>query len=97
MSHHLHPEEGPMKKSMHSGLFALAVAVVFSFVSAAVAFHCPQDMAKIDAAMQTAQLSDADKAKVMEYRKAGEDAHNAGRHQESVDTLAKAMDILKIK
>lgn len=62
----------------------------------AFAFHCPADMAKIDAAMRTAQLSAGDKAKVQEYRKSGEDLHKAGKHQESVDTLAKAMAILKI-
>lgn len=63
----------------------------------AYAFHCPQDMAKIDAAMKTAQLSPADKAKVETYRKEGEALHKAGKHQESVDTLAKAMAILNTK
>lgn len=73
---------------------ALALALT---TGPALAFHCPADMAKIDTAMRTAQLSAADKTKVQEYRKAGEDLHKAGKHQESVDTLAKAMAILKIK
>jgi hypothetical protein len=86
-----------MHKMTHAGLGAFAFAAALATVPAALAFQCPQDMAKIDAALRTAQLSDADKAKVTEYRQAGEEAHRAGRHQESVDTLAKAMEILKIK
>lgn len=63
----------------------------------ALASQCPKDMAKIDAAMKTAKLSAADKATVEKYRKDGEAQHKAGNHKESVDTLAKAMAILKIK
>lgn len=73
-----------------------ALALSFS-AGSAFAFHCPADMAKIDAAMKTATLSAADKTKVEGYRKEGEALHKAGKHQESVDTLAKAMAILKIK
>jgi hypothetical protein len=72
-------------------LFAAILAVS---TSPAFAFQCPGDMAKIDAALQTAQLSDADKAKVMELRTKGEELHSAGQHQESVDTLAEALQIL---
>jgi len=72
-------------------LFAAILAVS---TSPAFAFQCPGDMAKIDAALQTAQLSDADKAKVTELRAKGEELHSAGQHQESVDTLAEAMKIL---
>ena len=72
-------------------LFAAILAVS---TSPAFAFQCPGDMAKIDAALQTAQLSDADKAKVMELRAKGEEFHSAGQHQESVDTLAQALKIL---
>lgn len=62
----------------------------------AYAFHCPQDMAKIDAALQTAQLSDADKAKVTALRAKGEEQHKAGDHAAAVATLAEAMKILGI-
>ena len=71
------------------------LALTFS-AGSAFAFHCPQDMAKIDAAMKTAKLSPSDKAKVQAYRKQGEAYHKAGKHQQSVDTLAKAMQILHI-
>lgn len=65
--------------------------------SAAFAFHCPADMKKIDAALaKNPKLSSAQMAEVKKYRAEGESLHKAGKHQESVDTLAKAMKILKI-
>ena len=65
---------------------------------AALAFHCPADMKKIDAAMaKNPKLSAAQTADVKKYRAEGEALHKAGNHQESVDTLAKAMKILDIK
>ena len=73
----------------------LAAILVVSSMPA-FAFQCPGDIAKIDAALQTAQLSDADKAKVTELRNKGEELHAAGQHQESVDTLAEALKILGI-
>jgi uncharacterized protein len=74
---------------------ALAAAMLFS--SAAFAFHCPADMKAIDDAMaKNPKLSEADAKAVKQYRADGEAAHKAGKHQESVDTLAKAMKILKI-
>jgi len=75
----------------------LMIATVFAaFVTPALAFQCPGDMAKIDAALETAELSEADMAKVMELRARGEELHSAGQHQQSVDTLAEAMEILGI-
>ncbi len=66
--------------------------------NAAFAFHCPADMKKIDAALaKNPKLSAAQMSEVKKYRAEGESLHNAGKHQESVDTLAKAMKILNIK
>jgi hypothetical protein len=66
--------------------------------AAALAFHCPQDMAKIDAALaKNPKLSAQQMSDVKKYRAEGEALHKAGKHQESVDTLAKAMQILNIK
>ena len=79
-----------------SRVIVAVLALAFS-AGSAFAFHCPKDMAKIDAAMKTAKLSSSDKAKVQAYRKQGEALHKAGKHQQSVDTLAKAMAILHIK
>ncbi len=65
--------------------------------SAAYAFHCPADMKKIDAAMaKSPKLSAAQMTDVKKYRTEGEALHKAGKHQNSVDTLAKAMKILGI-
>jgi len=66
--------------------------------STAYAFHCPADMKKIDAAMaKNPKLSAAQMADVKKYRAEGEALHKAGKHQDSVDTLAKAMKILDVK
>jgi hypothetical protein len=66
--------------------------------SVALAFHCPADMKKIDDALaKKPKLSNAQMAEVMLYRSDGEALHKAGKHQDSVDTLAKAMKILNIK
>ena len=72
------------------------VAVLFS--TSVWAFHCPADMAKIDAALaQQPSLSEAQLAEVKKLRAEGETLHKAGKHQQSVDTLAKAMKLLKIE
>ena len=64
--------------------------------STAFAFHCPADMKAIDAALPKAKLTDAQTAEVKKYRAEGETLHKAGKHQESVDALAKARKLLKI-
>jgi hypothetical protein len=73
------------------------IAIAALVAAPAFAFHCPADMAKIDAALaKNPQLSAADMAAVKKLRADGEALHKAGKHQESVDTLAKAMKLLKI-
>jgi uncharacterized protein len=75
---------------------ALATALLFS--TAALAFHCPKDMKAIDDAMaKNPKLTAAQMKEVKEHRAKGEELHKAGKHQESVDELAKAMKILNIK
>jgi len=75
---------------------ALSVALL-AFSASALAFHCPADMKKIDAALaKNPQLSKTQMDEVKKLRAEGEALHKAGKHQESVDTLAKAMQILKI-
>ena len=77
----------------------LALLAALAFASAsALAFHCPADMRKIDEAMaKNPKLSAQQKNDVKKYRADGEALHKAGKHQESVDTLAKAMKILNVK
>ena len=76
---------------------ALLATLVLASASA-FAFHCPADMKKIDEAMaKSPKLSAAQASEVKKARADGEALHKAGKHQESVDTLAKAMKILNIK
>ena len=73
----------------------LVAALAFS--GSALAFHCPADMKKIDAAMAANPKLSADQmTEVKKLRTDGEALHKAGKHQDSVDTLSKAMKILGI-
>lgn len=76
----------------------LAVLLATLFVSAsALAFHCPADMKKIDDALaKSPKLSAEQMSEVKKLRADGETLHKAGKHQESVDTLGKAMKILGV-
>jgi len=75
---------------------AIFAALMLASVSA-FAFHCPADMKKIDAALsKNPKLTAQQTADVKKFRADGETLHKAGKHQESVDTLAKAMKILGI-
>lgn len=80
-------------------LTATVIATALLFASStALAFHCPADMKKIDDAMsKNPKLSAEQMADVKKFRAEGEVFHKAGKHQESVDTLAKAMKILDVK
>lgn len=74
--------------------FALAVAMIFAS-GTAFAFHCPKDMKEIDDALaKKPKLSAAQMKDVTKLRADGEASHKAGKHQESVDSLAKAKGIL---
>ena len=75
---------------------SLALALSLAGAGPAFARRCPQDMAAIDKAMQTAQLSASEKQQVMDLRRRGEDAHKAGNHPESERLLDQAKRILKI-
>ena len=80
---------------MHGILLAAGLALASG---GAAAFHCPADMKKIDDALaKNPKLSEAQMSEVRKYRAEGEAFHKAGKHQDSVDTLAKAMGILGAK
>jgi len=75
-----------------------AIFAAAMFAGTAFAFHCPQDMKKIDDALaKNPKITTAQVDEVKKYRTDGEALHKAGKHQESVDTLAKAMKILDVK
>lgn len=76
-------------------LFAAALLAIAS--GGAFAMHCPMDMKAIDEALAKKPSLSADQmAEVTRLRADGEALHKAGKHQESVDTLAKARKILGI-
>ena len=80
-------------------LRVLAAAATLTLISTtAFAFHCPADMKKIDAALAAnPKLSSTDMTEVKRLRADGETLHKQGKHQESVDTLGKAMKMLNVK
>ena len=75
----------------------LTLAAALAFATPAFASQCPGDIAKIDAAMQAANLSEADLAEVTAFRATGEQQHASGNHAASIETLAKAKKILTIE
>jgi hypothetical protein len=76
-------------------LVLLLVGLIFA--GTALAFHCPMDMKKIDDALAAGPAISAERlAEVKQLRAEGETLHKEGKHQESVDTLAKAMTLLGI-
>ena len=80
-----------IKQSLLAAVLALLSATAF-------AFHCPQEMKKIDDALAAnPKLSASQLAEVKKLRAEGEALHKAGKHQESLDTLSKAEAILKIQ
>ncbi len=75
----------------------LTATALFMLATPAFADHCPKDMKAIDAALENANLSEDQLAEVKELREQGEELHNAGEHDESVETLHEAMEILGLK
>ncbi|HCJ30143.1 MAG TPA: hypothetical protein DHV63_12815 [Pseudomonas sp.] len=74
--------------------------IVLSIAAAVVsmplwAMHCPMDMAKIDEQLKTNPPSDpAILARVKALRAEGEKLHNAGDHEQSLEVLGEAQELL---
>jgi uncharacterized protein YneF (UPF0154 family) len=80
---------------LNTAIVAISLALASG---AAFGMHCPADMKKIDEALaKKPTLTEAQMAEVKKQRAEGEALHKAGKHQESVDTLGKAMKTLNIK
>lgn len=78
-------------------MLATAIALVL-FSAPAFAFHCTKDIAQIDAALAAGpNLGTEQIAEVQALRDKGESLHKSGKHGKAVATLAKALDILKVK
>lgn len=78
---------------MRSLILALSLIVM---PAAALANQCPGMMAEIDAALPSANLTEDQRASVMELRTRGEQEHQAGDHAASEATLAEAKEMLGI-
>lgn len=74
-------------------VFAAGLALAF-LATPAFAKECPKLWAQVDEAMKTATLADADKAKVEELRKKGEEQHKTGDHAGSEASLNEALEML---
>ncbi len=72
----------------------IVAAAAFAFTGPALAGQCPALVQQIDAALETATVTDEEKAKVMELRESGEAAHAAGDHAKSEADLNEALAIL---
>ena len=77
-------------------IISLAVALTLAAAGPALARRCPMEIAAIDRALPTAQLSAAEKQRVMELRNQGDTAHKAGNHPESERLLDEAKRMLKL-
>jgi hypothetical protein len=79
---------------MRQSLVLIAGVVL---AASAWAHNCPNEMKAIDAKLAThPSLSKAQMEKVMELRKSGEEAHKAGKHDQSMKDLGEAKKILGI-
>jgi len=72
-------------------ILTAAVAATFLFVAPAFARHCPTDAAAINAALEKVQVSDEEKAAIIDLRDRGLQAHAAGDHPTAEALLADAM------
>jgi hypothetical protein len=79
---------------IHSVLAAIALGCTTSL---AFANHCPADMKAIDEAMsKQPSIAAAELDEAARLRTEGEAFHKAGKHKESMESLARARKILGI-
>jgi hypothetical protein len=74
----------------------IAIALLIATNAAFAQGKHPADIRAIDAAMQTAKLTPAQRAEVVRYCNGGERMHNSGNHRAAEVALRKARSILKI-
>jgi hypothetical protein len=75
-------------------LATAAFAATFIMSFPALASQCPKMAAGIDAALETAQISDEVRVEVIALRDKGMAAHEAGNHAESEALLGQAEALL---
>ncbi len=72
----------------------LASALAIAFATPALAGHCPADVKAIDNALAKMSVPKAQMSEVKALRDQGDAEHKAGKHGDSVNTLAKAMRLI---
>ena len=72
----------------------VAFALVLGLSSPAFANECLEIIQKIEAAMDSAELSDDQRDKISSLIAEGESLHEAGQHDKAVDVLNQAMAML---
>ena len=74
----------------------LMFIAAFVFSLPVLAMHCPKDMAEIDAMLESNPPADAEvRERVAELRAEGEELHDAGKHEESLEVLGEARALLE--
>ena len=71
-----------------------AIVLGLGVTAPAFAFRCPTVIAELQAKLAEAELGDAERAQVEELIAEGQRLHEAGEHQQSLDTLAQAEEML---
>ena len=66
-------------------------AFLVAFAGPALAGNCPNLWKQIDQKLESATLSEADRADVLEHRNRGEQLHGSGHHAESEAALNAAL------
>ncbi len=74
----------------------LAVVALTALSAPAFASQCPMRVKKIDAALAGANLGQEQKAEVQRLRDEGQRLHGEGKHDESMETLARAERMLGV-
>ncbi|KAA0012827.1 hypothetical protein F0A17_07775 [Billgrantia pellis] len=78
----------------------LATLVLMAFIAPAWAHMCPSLMSDIDEALEdeekVSQLSEDELSRVRDLREEGEQYHNDGDHDQSVEALNEAKEILGV-
>lgn len=82
------------RKFMLAGVFVGASVLA---TANAFANHCPSDVEAINAALETAEISEDQRVEVIELRDQGAAQHEAGNHDQSLESLHEALEILGVE
>ena len=84
---------------MIKSLSAAAAVIVLAAVSTpAYAGHCPKDVAAIDEALvKGSSVSRLGQIQIRQLRDKGRNLQNAGKHDEALEALHRAMEVMGIK